>query len=105
MDDVRVSATESPEEPCSCFEGYVFLGSVVESTQDLDGEVVEIAAPPAAAATRNEVFGVGTRITKGGGVVDAFRRDPELMEVIAAAEDAVVEARVDPEDWLARALS
>ena len=40
--------------------------------------------------------------------MDAFRRDLELMEVIAAAEDAVVNARVDPEDaedWLARAFS
>jgi hypothetical protein len=46
VDDVRVSATESPEEPCSCFEGYVFLGSVVESTQDLDGEVVEYRRTP-----------------------------------------------------------
>ncbi len=38
----------------------------------------------------------------------AFGRDPGLMEVIAA-EDAVVEARVDPEDAeenrLARAFS
>ena len=38
-----------------------------------------------------------------------FRRDLELMEVIAAAEDAVVKARVDledaEEDWLARAFS
>jgi hypothetical protein len=30
--------------------------------------------------------------------VHAFGRDLELMEVIAAAEDAVVKARVDPED-------
>jgi hypothetical protein len=41
--------------------------------------------------------------------VDAlFRRDLELMEVIAAAEDAVVNARVDleeAEDRLARAFS
>jgi hypothetical protein len=42
--------------------------------------------------------------------VDAlFRRDLELMELIAAAEeDAVVNARVDledAEDWLARAFS
>jgi hypothetical protein len=42
--------------------------------------------------------------------VDAlFRRDLELMEVIAAAEDAVVNARVvdleEAEDWLARAFS
>ena len=40
--------------------------------------------------------------------MDAFTRDLELMEVIAAAEDAVVNARVDledAEDWLARAFS
>ena len=40
--------------------------------------------------------------------MDAFRRELELMEVIAAAEDAVVNARVDledAEDWLARAFS
>jgi hypothetical protein len=41
--------------------------------------------------------------------VDAlFRRDLELMEVIAAEDDAVVNARVDleeAEDWLARAFS
>ena len=42
--------------------------------------------------------------------MDAFRRDLELMEVIAAAEDAaVVNARVvdleAAEDWLARAFS
>jgi hypothetical protein len=40
--------------------------------------------------------------------VDAFRRELELMEVIAAAEDAVVNARVDledtEEDRLARAF-
>ena len=39
-----------------------------------------------------------------------FRRDLQLMEVIAAAEDAVVNARVvdledAEEDWLARAFS
>ena len=37
-----------------------------------------------------------------------FRRDLQLMEVIAAAEDAVVNARVnleEAEDWLARAFS
>ena len=42
--------------------------------------------------------------------MDAFRRDLELMEVIsAAAEDAVVNARVvdleEAEDWLAGAFS
>ena len=61
----------------------------------------------ASAKRRSEVFGGGTRISRGG-VVDAFRRDLELMEVIAAAEDAVVNARVDledAEDRLARAFS
>jgi hypothetical protein len=62
----------------------------------------------ASAKRRSEGFGGGTRISRGG-VVDAlFRRDLELMEVIAAAEDAVVNARVDleeAEDWLARAFS
>ena len=63
--------------------------------------------PAAAATPRSEVFGGGTRISRGG-VMDAFTRDLELMEVIAAAEDAVVNARVDleeAEDWLARAFS
>jgi hypothetical protein len=50
------------------------------------------AGLPAAAATpRSEGLGGGTRISRGG-VVDAFTRDLELMEVIAAA-DAVVNAR------------
>ena len=47
--------------------------------------------PAAAATPRSEGFGGGTRISRGG-VVDAFTRDLELMEVIAAA-DAVVNAR------------
>jgi hypothetical protein len=63
----------------------------------------------ASAKRRSEAFGGGTRISRGG-VVDAlFRRDLQLMEVIAAAEDAVVNARVvdleEAEDWLARAFS
>jgi hypothetical protein len=40
--------------------------------------------------------------------VHAFTRDLELMEVISAAEDAVVNPRVDledAEDWLASAFS
>jgi hypothetical protein len=62
--------------------------------------------PAAAATPRSEGLGGGTRISRGG-VVDAFTRDLEPMEVIAAA-DAVVNARVDledAEDWLARAFS
>src|SRR5215203_4954552 len=48
---------------------------------------------PAAAAKRRvvKVLGGGTRISRGG-VVDAFARELELMELIAAA-DAVVNAR------------
>jgi hypothetical protein len=60
----------------------------------------------AAATPRSEGLGGGIRISRGG-VVDAFTRDLELMEVIVAA-DAVVKARVDledAEDWLARAFS
>jgi hypothetical protein len=72
------------------------------------GELVDyFVLSGASAKRRSEVFGGGTRISRGG-VVDAFRRDLELMEVIAAA-DAAVNARVDPEDaeedWLARAFS
>src|SRR5215204_1760924 len=47
--------------------------------------------PAAAATPRSEGLGGGTRISRGG-VVDAFTRDLELMEVIVAA-DAVVNAR------------
>jgi hypothetical protein len=28
------------ERPCACMDGWVFLGRVVESEHDLDGEVV-----------------------------------------------------------------
>ena len=37
--------------------------------------------------------------------VHSFTRGLKLPEVIAAAEDALVNARVDLEDWLARAFS
>jgi hypothetical protein len=67
---------------------------------------------PAAAAQRRRVVKVwrAAHVLVGdsrGGVMDAFRRDLELMELIAAA-DAVVNARVDLEDakeWLARPFS
>jgi hypothetical protein len=32
--------------PCACMNGWVFLGSVVESEHDLDGEVVEYERVP-----------------------------------------------------------
>ena len=34
------------ERPCACLEGWVFLGRVVESEHDLDGEVVEYERVP-----------------------------------------------------------
>ena len=32
--------------PCACIDGWVFLGHVVESEHDLDGEVVEYERVP-----------------------------------------------------------
>jgi hypothetical protein len=32
--------------PCACMDGWVFLGRVVESEHDLDGEVVEYERVP-----------------------------------------------------------
>jgi hypothetical protein len=29
------------ERPCACIDGWIYLGRVVESQHDLDGEVVE----------------------------------------------------------------
>jgi hypothetical protein len=34
------------ERPCACINGWVFLGRVVESEHDLDGEVVEYERVP-----------------------------------------------------------
>jgi hypothetical protein len=34
------------ERPCACVDGWVFLGCVVESEHDLDGEVVEYERVP-----------------------------------------------------------
>jgi hypothetical protein len=34
------------ERPCTCDRGWVFLGRVVESEHDLDGEVVEYERVP-----------------------------------------------------------
>jgi hypothetical protein len=31
---------------CTCVDGYVFVGRVVESTHDLDGEVIEYERVP-----------------------------------------------------------
>ena len=32
--------------PCACMDGWVFLGRVVESEHDLDGEIVEYERVP-----------------------------------------------------------
>jgi hypothetical protein len=32
--------------PCACMDGWVFIGRVVESEHDLDGEVVEYIRVP-----------------------------------------------------------
>jgi hypothetical protein len=34
------------ERPCACMDGWVFLGRVVESEHDLDGEVIEYERVP-----------------------------------------------------------
>jgi hypothetical protein len=34
------------ERPCACMDGWVFVGRVVESEHDLDGEVVEYIRVP-----------------------------------------------------------
>jgi hypothetical protein len=34
------------ERPCACMDGWVFVGRVVESEHDLDGEVVEYERVP-----------------------------------------------------------
>jgi hypothetical protein len=34
------------ERPCTCDRGWVFLGRVVESEHDLDGEIVEYERVP-----------------------------------------------------------
>jgi len=50
MDEVRIAPAGDPftsqdqEHPCACYDGWVYLGRVVESQDDLDGEVVEYEA-------------------------------------------------------------
>jgi hypothetical protein len=34
------------ERPCACMDGWVFVGRLVESEHDLDGEVVEYERVP-----------------------------------------------------------
>jgi hypothetical protein len=53
--NIRVGILRSPDyfafscerlRPCACIDGWVFLGRVVESVHDLDGEVVEYERVP-----------------------------------------------------------
>jgi hypothetical protein len=39
-------STEDQDHPHACIDGWVFLGRVVESEHDLDGEVVEYERVP-----------------------------------------------------------
>jgi hypothetical protein len=52
---IRVGILRSPDcfafsrerlRPCACMDGWVFVGRVVESEHDLDGEVVEYERVP-----------------------------------------------------------
>jgi hypothetical protein len=45
-DDTLEAHYASLERPCACMDGWVFLGRVVESEHDLDGEVVEYERVP-----------------------------------------------------------
>jgi hypothetical protein len=45
-DDTLEAHYASLERPCTCLDGWVFLGRVVESKHDLDGEVVEYERVP-----------------------------------------------------------
>jgi hypothetical protein len=41
LDDTIYAHYASLERPCTCTDGWHFVGRVVESEHDLDGEVVE----------------------------------------------------------------
>jgi hypothetical protein len=45
-DDTLEAHYASLERPHACMDGWVFLGCVVESEHDLDGEVVEYERVP-----------------------------------------------------------
>ena len=41
QDDTPNTRYASPERPHACVDGYIFVGYLVESAHDLDGEVEE----------------------------------------------------------------
>jgi hypothetical protein len=43
---IRHAKARAKARPCACMDGWVFLGRVVESQHDLDGEVVEYERVP-----------------------------------------------------------
>jgi hypothetical protein len=46
QDDTVEAHYSCLERPCACIDGWVFVGHVVESEHDLDGEVVEYERVP-----------------------------------------------------------
>jgi hypothetical protein len=44
--EAHYASLERDPEACLCYDGWVFLGRVVESEHDLDGEVVEYERVP-----------------------------------------------------------
>jgi hypothetical protein len=55
QDDTVEAHYASLERPCACMDGWVFLGRVVESEHDLDGEVVEYERVPCRRCAGEEV--------------------------------------------------
>jgi hypothetical protein len=45
-DETPHACLEREAEACLCYDGWVFLGRVVESEHDLDGEIVEYIRVP-----------------------------------------------------------
>jgi hypothetical protein len=44
--EAHYASLERGPEPCLCYDGWVFVGRVVESEHDLDGEVIEYERVP-----------------------------------------------------------
>jgi hypothetical protein len=44
--EAHYASLEREPEACLCYDGWVYLGRVVESQHDLDGEVVEYERVP-----------------------------------------------------------
>jgi hypothetical protein len=68
--DPFVAAGEASEAntPCACMDGWHFVGRVVESEHDLDGEVVEYECPAAAARIADSPTPIAYAATTSEGV-------------------------------------